>query len=157
MILFEKFGKHQLLNRQSERYVREGMDLSLSTLADQVAACALALRPLYALIETHVLAAERLHGDDHGSDPGEGEDRSWPRLDLRPRRQAVRRQGPAGGALPASRLDQANIQSGISRASSASCRPTLTAATIGSTARIDDLCRFPRRFDPGFPLRTDPG
>jgi transposase len=64
MILFEKFGQHQPLNRQSERYAREGVDLSLSTLADQVGACALALRPLYALIETHVLAAARLHGDD---------------------------------------------------------------------------------------------
>jgi transposase len=64
MILFEKFGQHQPLNRQSERYAREGVDLSLSTLADQVGACALALRPLYALIEAHVLAAERLHGDD---------------------------------------------------------------------------------------------
>ena len=40
------------------------MDLSLSTLADQVGSCALALRPLYALIEAHVLSAERLHGDD---------------------------------------------------------------------------------------------
>jgi transposase len=64
MILFEKFGQHQPLNRQSERYAREGVDLSLSTLADQVGACALALRPLYALIEKHVLAAVRLHGDD---------------------------------------------------------------------------------------------
>jgi transposase len=64
MILFEKFGQHQPLNRQSERYAREGVDLSLSTLADQVGACALALRPLYALIEAHVLSAERLHGDD---------------------------------------------------------------------------------------------
>jgi transposase len=64
MILFEKFGQHQPLNRQSERYAREGVDLSLSTLADQVGACALALRPLHALIEAHVLCAERLHGDD---------------------------------------------------------------------------------------------
>jgi transposase len=64
MILFEKFGQHQPLNRQSERYAREGVDLSLSTLADQVGACALALRPLNALIEAHVLSAERLHGDD---------------------------------------------------------------------------------------------
>jgi transposase len=64
MILFEKFGQHQPLNRQSERYAREGIDLSLSTLADQVGACATALQPLYALIERHVLAAERLHGDD---------------------------------------------------------------------------------------------
>ncbi|WP_431115743.1 IS66 family transposase, partial [Sinorhizobium meliloti] len=64
MILFEKFGQHQPLNRQSERYAREGIDLSLSTLADQVGACAAALKPVHALIEAHVLAAERLHGDD---------------------------------------------------------------------------------------------
>src|SRR3954447_9609856 len=36
-ILFEKFGQHQPLNRQSERYAREGIDLSVSTLADQSA------------------------------------------------------------------------------------------------------------------------
>jgi transposase len=64
MVLFEKFGQHQPLNRQSERYAREGIDLSLSTLADQVGACAIALHPLHALIEGHVLAADRLHGDD---------------------------------------------------------------------------------------------
>jgi transposase len=64
MILFEKFGQHQPLNRQSERYRREGIDLSLSTLADQVGACTTVLQPLHALIERHVLAAARLHGDD---------------------------------------------------------------------------------------------
>ena len=64
MLLFEKFGTHQPLNRQRDRYAREGVDLSLSTLADQVGACAAALRPLHLLIEAHVLAAERLHGDD---------------------------------------------------------------------------------------------
>lgn len=64
MILFEKFAQHQPLNRQSERYAREGVDLSLSTLADQVGACAAALKPIHSLIEAHVLAAERLHGDD---------------------------------------------------------------------------------------------
>jgi len=64
MILFEKFGQHQPLNRQSERYAREGIELSVSTLADQVGACAAVLQPLHALIERHVLAAERLHGDD---------------------------------------------------------------------------------------------
>jgi transposase len=36
MILFEKYGQHQPLNRQSERYGREGIDLSVPTLADQV-------------------------------------------------------------------------------------------------------------------------
>lgn len=64
MVLFEKFGAHQPLNRQRDRYAREGVDLSLTTLADQVGACAAALMPLHRLIEAHVLAAERLHGDD---------------------------------------------------------------------------------------------
>src|SRR5450631_226243 len=64
MILFEKFGQHQPLNRQSERYAREGVDLSLSTLADLVGASTTVLQPLHALIEVHVLGAERLHGDD---------------------------------------------------------------------------------------------
>jgi transposase len=64
MILFEKFGQHQPLNRQSDRYAREGIDLSVSTLADQVGACTAALQPLHTLIEAHVLAAKRLHGDD---------------------------------------------------------------------------------------------
>lgn len=45
-------------------YAREGVDLSLSTLADQVGACAKALAPLHALIEQHVLAAYRIHADD---------------------------------------------------------------------------------------------
>ena len=38
--------------------------MSLSTLADQVGAATAALMPLYRRIEEHVLAAERLHGDD---------------------------------------------------------------------------------------------
>jgi len=63
-ILFEKFGQHQPLNRQAERYAKEGVDLSLSTLADQIGACATALQPIHDLLRAHVLAAERLHGDD---------------------------------------------------------------------------------------------
>jgi transposase len=64
MILFEKYGVHQPLNRQSERYAKEGVDLSLSTLADLVGACTVVLRPLVDLIESHVLEADRLHADD---------------------------------------------------------------------------------------------
>jgi transposase len=64
MILFEKYGQHQPLNRQAERYAHEGVPLSLSTLADQVGACCTALRPLHERLAAHVLAAERLHGDD---------------------------------------------------------------------------------------------
>lgn len=62
--LFEKFGQHQPLNRQAERFAREGVPLSLSTLADQVGTGCAALKPLHDLMEAHVLAAERLHGDD---------------------------------------------------------------------------------------------
>jgi hypothetical protein len=43
MILFEKFGQRQPLNRQSVRYAREGVELSVSTLADQFGACTAAL------------------------------------------------------------------------------------------------------------------
>src|SRR6185312_1128241 len=64
MILFEKYGQHQPLNRQAERYAREGVPLSLSTLADQVGACCAVLSPLIERIEAHVFAAQRLHGDD---------------------------------------------------------------------------------------------
>src|SRR6266545_3637828 len=64
MILFEKFGQHQPLNRQAERYAREGVPLSLSTLADQVGAGCAVLEPVLRRIEAHVFAAERLHGDD---------------------------------------------------------------------------------------------
>lgn len=63
-ILFDKFGMHIPLNRQSARFSNEGIDLPLSTLADQVGHGAFALMPLFCLIERHVLAAERLHGDD---------------------------------------------------------------------------------------------
>ncbi len=63
-IVFEKYGQHQPLNRQRDRFAREGVDLSLSTLADQVGACTVALRPLHDLIAEHVMAAERLHGDE---------------------------------------------------------------------------------------------
>lgn len=63
-LLFEKFGQHQPLNRQAERFAREGVPLSLSTLADQVGAAAAVLKPLHDLIAAHVMAAGRLHGDD---------------------------------------------------------------------------------------------
>src|SRR3954451_23978498 len=62
--VFEKYGQHQPLNRQAERYAREGVDLSLSTLADQVGGCAALLRPIYELIRAHVFAGGRVHGDD---------------------------------------------------------------------------------------------
>lgn len=64
MVLFEKYGQHQPLNRQARRYAHEGVELSLSTLADMVGTCAAIVAPLYDALMRHVLAAERLHGDD---------------------------------------------------------------------------------------------
>jgi len=62
MILYAKFGEHQPLNRQSESYARQGIDLDTSTLAGWVGACT--ATPLVELIRRHVFAAERIHGDD---------------------------------------------------------------------------------------------
>jgi transposase len=64
MILYAKFALHQPLNRQSDEYAREGVELPLSTLADDVGACAAVLQPLVDLIRAHVLAGARIHGDD---------------------------------------------------------------------------------------------
>jgi len=52
------------LNRQAERYAREGVPISLSTMADTVGSSCAALEPVLRRVEAHVLAAERLHGDD---------------------------------------------------------------------------------------------
>ena len=64
MILVDKYADHQPLNRQSEQLAREGVELSVSTMADHIGACAAALLPLAELIKAHVFAAARIHGDD---------------------------------------------------------------------------------------------
>src|SRR5258707_6435782 len=64
MILYAKFGEHQPLNRQSQSFAREGIELDVSTLADWVGACTASLAPLNELIRRHRFSAERLHGDD---------------------------------------------------------------------------------------------
>ena len=71
-VLFAKYGLHLPLNRQSDVYEREGIDLDVSTLADWVGAAAATLMPLVDVIRAHVFAAERIHADDTTV-------RSWPR------------------------------------------------------------------------------
>ena len=63
-VLFGKYGAHLPLNRQSDIFAREGVDLDVSTMADWVGAAAATLMPLYEAIEKHAHAAERLHVDD---------------------------------------------------------------------------------------------
>ena len=63
-VLFGKYGAHLPLNRQSDIFAREGVDLDVSTLADWVGAAAATLMPLRDAIEKHAHAAKRLHVDD---------------------------------------------------------------------------------------------
>jgi transposase len=63
-VLVAKYCDHTPLNRQSEIYAREGVDLDRSTLAGWVGASAALLAPLVGAIRTHVLSATRLHADD---------------------------------------------------------------------------------------------
>jgi transposase len=64
MILASKFLLHQPLNRQSETYAREGVEIDVSTLAGWVGACVATFDPILEAIRRHVFAAERLHVDD---------------------------------------------------------------------------------------------
>ena len=63
-VLFGKYGAHLPLNRQSDIFAGEGVQLDVSTLADWVGASAATLMPLRDAIEKHAHAAERLHVDD---------------------------------------------------------------------------------------------
>ena len=65
MVLVNKFLLHQPLNRQSAAYAREGIEIDVSTLADRVGACVVALDPIIRRASrAHVMGAERIHADD---------------------------------------------------------------------------------------------
>ena len=63
-VLVSKYVDHLPLNRQSQIYAREGVDLDRSTLADWVGQASGLLRPLVDALQRHVLAAKKLHADD---------------------------------------------------------------------------------------------
>lgn len=94
-LAFNKYGLHQPLNAQRDRLDSEGVPLSLSTLADQIGAISVAVRPIFLMIEAHVLAGERLHGDDTTvprlAKYKTGVARIW---------DYVRDDGPFGGSAP---------------------------------------------------------
>ena len=96
MIVFEKFGQHQPLNRQAERYALEGVPIALSTMADAVGSVCAALDPLLRLRRSpcHGGRAPACRRYDRAG-AGQGQDRHRAMLDLCSRRQAVRRRRAA--------------------------------------------------------------
>jgi transposase len=63
-ILFNKYRAHLPLNRQSDIFADEGVELDVSTMADWVGASAATLMPIRDEIEKLVHAGERIHVDD---------------------------------------------------------------------------------------------
>jgi transposase len=63
-VLTAKYANHIPLNRQSEIYAREGVELDRSTLAGWVGASSQLLAPLVEAVRRHVMAGSKLHADD---------------------------------------------------------------------------------------------
>jgi len=63
-VLVNKYADHLPLYRQSQIFVREGVDLDRSTLADWVGKSAALLEPLANAIQRHVLAGQAIFADD---------------------------------------------------------------------------------------------
>lgn len=96
-VLVAKYCDHLPLYRQSGIYAREGVELERSTLADWVGQCSALTRPLLAALQRHVLAGDKVHGDDTPVPvlaPGEGKTKTgrlW---------TYVRDDRPAGAVTP---------------------------------------------------------
>lgn len=96
-VLVAKYCDHLPLYRQSGIYAREGVELERSTLADWVGQSSALMRPLLAALQRHVLAGNKLHGDDTPVPvlaPGEGKTKTgrlW---------TYVRDDRPAGAVTP---------------------------------------------------------
>ncbi len=74
-ILTSKYADHLPLYRQAQIYVREGVELERSTMAEWVGGCHRLLDPLIESIGRYVFAADKLHADDTPVpvlDPGRG-------------------------------------------------------------------------------------
>jgi hypothetical protein len=103
--------KYRLRSTAKPNVTKEGVPLSLSTLADQVGAACAVLESILRHMEAHVFAAGRLHGDDttvpvmaHRT-----------MLGLRARRSPVRRHRAAGGHVLYSRDPNRRASRGASR------------------------------------------
>jgi transposase len=63
-VVVSKFADHLPLYRQSGIYERSGIELDRSTLADWVGGASRVLAPLVEAVRRHVMASDKLHGDD---------------------------------------------------------------------------------------------
>lgn len=63
-VLAAKYANHIPLNRQSEIYAREGVELDRSTLAGWVGASSQLLKPLVEAVRRHVMSGRKIHADD---------------------------------------------------------------------------------------------
>lgn len=63
-VLAAKYANHLPLNRQSEIYAREGVELDRSTLAGWVGTSSQLLAPLVEAVRRHVMAGSKIHADD---------------------------------------------------------------------------------------------
>ena len=63
-VVVSKYMDHLPLFRQAKIFARSGVDLSMSTLADWVGACGVALAPLAQALKVQLLQASVLHADE---------------------------------------------------------------------------------------------
>ncbi len=63
-VLVSKYSDHLPLYRQAEIYERLGVELERSTMAGWVGGASRTLAPLVEAVKQHVLATDKLHGDD---------------------------------------------------------------------------------------------
>lgn len=63
-VAFGKYGLHLPLERQARWMVQQGLDMSSSTLWDQIEKLARVLSPVYAELRSYVVSSELVHGDE---------------------------------------------------------------------------------------------
>lgn len=63
-VIVSKFADHLPLYRQSQIYIREGVEISRSTMADWLGQASWLLQPLVDKITDHVMASIKVHADD---------------------------------------------------------------------------------------------
>ena len=116
-VMVSKYCDHQPLYRQSGIYARSGVELDRSTLAGWVAKGDELLDPLVAAIRRHVVANDKVHGDDTPVKvlaPGTGKTRTgrlwvyvrddWPAGDTAPRAAWFAYSSDRGGEHPQQHL-----------------------------------------------------